>query len=120
IGTGLGKAANVCKTTDLTFSTEIQGDLGATGSPDANGQYAAITGNDPTRSVALSGATTGSSGGVGGQTSQQPDTFGQSSAFQPFLANSTSNSPTNYFIGGAGGSSGSGTTTIVCTVSNSC
>ena len=68
IGTGLGKAANVCKTTDLTFALEIQGDLGATGSPDANGQYAAITGNDPTQSVALSGAATGSSGGVGGQT----------------------------------------------------
>jgi hypothetical protein len=42
IGTRLGKAANDCKTTDLTFALEIQGDLGATGSPDANGQYAAI------------------------------------------------------------------------------
>ena len=42
IGTGLGKAANVCKTTDLTFSLEIQGDLGAAGSADANAQYAAF------------------------------------------------------------------------------
>ena len=60
IGTGLGKAANICRTTDLTFSLQIQGNLAATGSLDANAQYAAITGNDPTRSVALSGATTGS------------------------------------------------------------
>lgn len=122
IGTGLGKAANVCKTTDLTFSLEIQGDLGATGSPDANTQYAAITGNDPTRSVALSGATTGSSGGVGGQTSATGGTSGSGSSFQTFVSNSVSNNPTNYFssnVGGAG-SAGGTTTTIVCTVSGSC
>jgi hypothetical protein len=122
IGTGLGKAANVCKTTDLTFSLEIQGDLGATGSADANAQYAALTGNDPTRSVALSGATTGSSGGVGGQTSATGGTSGTGSSFQTFVANSVSNNPTNYFsssVGGAG-SAGGTTTTIVCTVSGSC
>ncbi|MGY4606973.1 hypothetical protein ACVW16_005385 [Bradyrhizobium sp. USDA 4474] len=123
IGTGLGKAANVCKTTDLTFSLEIQSDLGATGSADANAQYAALTGNDPTRSVALSGATTGSSGGVGGQTSATGGTSGTgSSSFQTFVANSVSNNPTNYFsssVSGAG-SAGGTTTTIVCTVSGSC
>jgi hypothetical protein len=118
IGTGLGKAANVCKTTDLTFALEIQGDLGATGSPDANGQYAAITGNDPTRSVALSG----SSGGVGGQTTPSGGSTTTGTAFQTFLANSTSNIPTNYFNSSGAGSAGSTTTatTIVCTVSNSC
>lgn len=124
IGTGLGKAANVCKTTDLTFSLEIQGDLGATGSPDANAQYAAITGNDPTRSVALSGAATGSSGGVGGQTSATTGSFFGSSSFQTFAANSVSNNPTSYFsssVGSASSISGSTTTTtIVCTVSGSC
>jgi hypothetical protein len=122
IGTGLGKAANVCKTTDLTFALEIQGDLGATGSPDANGQYAAITGNDPTRSVALSGAATGSSGGVGGQTTPSGGSTTTGTAFQAFLANSTSNNPTNYFSSSGAGSAGSTTTTttIVCTVSNSC
>jgi hypothetical protein len=118
IGTGLGKAANVCKTTDLTFALEIQGELGATGSPDANGQYAAITGNDPTRSVALSG----SSGGVGGQTTPSGGSTTTGSAFQTFSANSTSNNPTNYFSSSGAGSAGSTTTatTIVCTVSNSC
>ncbi|MET4456760.1 hypothetical protein ABIB10_006881 [Bradyrhizobium sp. RT3b] len=122
IGTGLGKAANVCKTTDLTFSLEIQSDLGATGSADANAQYAALTGNDPTRSVALSGATTGSSGGVGGQTSATGGTSDSGSSFQSFVANSVSNNPTNYFSSSVGGaSSASGTTTaIVCTVSGSC
>jgi len=122
IGTGLGKAANVCKTTDLTFSLEIQGDLGATGSADANAQYAALTGNDPTRSVALSGATTGSSGGVGGQTSATGGTSGTGSSFQAFVTNIVSNNPTNYFsssVGGAGLAGGT-TTTIVCTVSGSC
>jgi hypothetical protein len=119
IGTGLGKAANVCKTTDLSFALEIQGDLGATGSPDANGQYAAITGNDPTRSVALSG----SSGGVGGQTTPSGGSTTTGTAFQAFLANSTSNNPTNYFSAsssGAGSAGSTTTTTIVCTVSNSC
>ncbi|MBR1171009.1 hypothetical protein [Bradyrhizobium liaoningense] len=122
IGTGLGKAANVCKTTDLTFALEIQGDLGATGSSDANAQYAALTGNDPTRSVALSGATTGSSGGVGGQTSATGGTFGVGSSFQTFVANSVSNNPTSYFSSSVGGASSAGgtSTTIVCTVSGSC
>lgn len=124
IGTGLGKAANICKTADLTFSLEIQGNLGATGSPDANAQYAAITGNDPTRSVALSGATTGSPGGVGGSTGQQSGSLSGGSSLQTFSANSVSNNPTNYFTGGAGGAGGAGgtttTTTIVCAVSNSC
>jgi hypothetical protein len=126
IGTGLGKAANVCKTTDLTFSLEIQSDLGATGSPDANAQYAALTGNDPTRSVALSGAATGSSGGVGGQTSPTGGAFSSTASFQTFVANSVSNNPTNYFNPGAGASASSTTTTttttttIVCTVSGSC
>ncbi|WBL80301.1 hypothetical protein I3J27_07730 [Bradyrhizobium xenonodulans] len=123
IGTGLGKAANVCKTTDLTFSLEIQGDLGAIGSPDANAQYAALTGNDPTRSVALSGAATGSSGGVGGQTTPTGNTFSGASV-QTFVANSVSNNPTNYFsssVGSAGSAGGTTTTTtIICTVSGSC
>lgn len=121
IGTGLGKAANVCKTTDLTFASEIQGNLGSTGSPDANAQYAALTGNDPTRSVALSGA---SSGGVGGQSTPTGGSSGPSSSFQTFVANSVSNNPTNYFtssVGGAGSAGGTTTTTtIICTVSGSC
>lgn len=123
IGTGLGKAANVCKTTDLTFALEIQGNLGATGSTDANTQYAALTGNDPTRSVALSGAASGSSGGVGGQTTPTGGGFSGSS-FQTFVSNSVSNNPTNYFsssVGGAGSAGGTTTTTtIICTVSGSC
>ena len=124
IGTGLGKAANNCKTTDLAFAAEIQGNLGATGSSDANTQYAAITGNDPTRSVALSGAASGSPGSVGGGTGPQASAAGGNSAFQAFLANSVSNIPTNYFTGSASGAgaagSGTTTTTIICTVSNSC
>lgn len=124
VGTGLGKAANVCKTTDLTFSLEIQGDLGATGSPDANAQYAALTGNDPTRAVALSGAGAGSSGGVGGQTSPLGSTFNGGTSFQTFVSNSVSNVPSNYFSAGAGSAGSAGgnttTTTIVCTVSTSC
>src|SRR4051794_16384638 len=124
IGTGLGKAANVCKTTDLSFALEIQGELGATGSPDANAQYAAITGNDPTRSVALSGA---SSGGLGGQTTPTGSGSGGGFSSQTFVANSVSNKPGNYFSGGVGGagaagsaSGGTTTTTVVCTVSSSC
>lgn len=125
IGTGLGKAANVCKTTDLTFSLEIQSQLGATGSPDANTQYAAITGNDPTRAVAASGATTGSSGGVGGQTSPNGNAFTGGTPLQTFVSNSVSNNPSNYFsssVGGAGsaGNNATTTTTIVCTVSTTC
>ena len=100
IGTGLGKAANICRTD--TFSLQIQGNLAATGSPDANAQYAAITGNDPTRSVALSGATTGSSESVGDSTSQRDGSSSGSSAFQTFFANSESKDPTNYFMGSAG------------------
>ncbi|QPF90285.1 hypothetical protein [Bradyrhizobium commune] len=122
IGSGLGKAANVCKTTDLTFSLEIQGDLGATGSTDANTQYAAITGNDPTRSVALSGAASGSSGGSGGQTTPT-SISGFSSPAQTFVANSVSNNPTSYFsssVSGASSASGGTTTTFVCTVSGTC
>lgn len=124
IGTGLGKAANVCKTTDLAFALEIQGELGATGSPDANAQYAAITGNDPTRSVALSGA---SSGGLGGQTTPTGSGSGGGFSSQTFVANSVSNKPGNYFSGGVGGagaagsqSGGTTTTTVVCIVSSSC
>lgn len=123
IGTGLGKAANVCKTTDLPFASEIQGNLGATGSPDANSQYAAITGNDPTRAVALSGAAAGSSGGSGGQTSPTAGTFTGGTSFQTFVSNSVSNNPSNYFsasAGSAGSAGGNTTTTIVCTVSTSC
>ncbi|MBR0797168.1 hypothetical protein JQ615_17385 [Bradyrhizobium jicamae] len=128
IGTGLGKAANVCKTTDLTFSLEIQGELGATGSTDANAQYAALTGNDPTRSVALSGATTGSGGGSGGQTTPLGGAASFSSPLQTFVANSVSNKPTNFFTSStSGGGSLPATTTtntpitiIVCTVSRSC
>ena len=95
---GTGKAANIRR----TFSLQIQGNLAATGSPDANAQYAAITGNDPTRSVALSGATTGSPGSVGDSTSQRDGSPSGSSAFQTFFANSESNNPTNYFMGSAG------------------
>ena len=101
IGTGLAKAANICRTTDLTFSLQIRGNLAATGSPDANAQYAAITANDPTRSVALSGATTGSSESVG-DSSQRDGSSSGSSAFQTFFANSASKDPTNYFMGSAG------------------
>lgn len=115
IGTGFGKAVNICKATDLTFSLEIQGNLGATSSPDANAQYAAITGNDPTRSVALAGAASGSSGSVGGSTSQQGGSSSASSVFLAFQPNSVSNNPTNYFFGSAGSAivAGRNTTTTI-------
>jgi len=125
-GTGLGKAANGCKTTDLAFAPEIQGNFGATGSPDANAQYAALTGNDPMRDVALSGAATGSSGGLGGQTGPRGGSLSGGSSFQIFVANSTPNKPTNFFASSVGGAGSAGGTTtviaivIVCTVSNSC
>jgi hypothetical protein len=127
IGTGLGKTANVCKTTDLTFSLEIRSDLGATGSPDANAQYAAITGNDPTRAVALLGAGSGSSGSVGGQTSSAGSSFMGGTSLRTSVSSSVSNNPSSYFSASAGSAGSAGgstttttTTTIVCTVSTSC
>jgi hypothetical protein len=93
IGTGLGKASNICKAPDLGFATEIQTQLAGAGSSDANAQYAAITGNDPTRSVAAGGLGSGS---VGGQTTPVNGPSGGSSSLQTFSVNSVSNNPTNY------------------------
>jgi hypothetical protein len=115
IGTGLGKAANVCRTTDLAFSLEIQGDLAATGSTDAIAQYAVLTGNDPTGSVASSGA------GLGGETTARGGTFGTGSPSKAFVANSVSNNRSSSFSSGVGSAgSTAGGTTIVCTVSGTC
>ena len=105
IGTGLRKAANVCKTTDLAFALQIQGELAASGSPDANAQYAALTGNDPI------GATTGSSGGVGDQTTATGGRSSTGSSFQTFAANSVSNNPTNCFSSSVSGAGSAGGTT---------
>ena len=51
-GTGLGKASNDCKVPDLAFATEIQIQLAGAGSAEANAQYAAVTGNNSTGTVA--------------------------------------------------------------------
>jgi hypothetical protein len=124
-GTGLGKASNDCKVPDLAFATEIQIQLAGAGSADANAQYAAVTGNNPTGTVAAGGGAAGSPGEVGGSTGGSGGSSSGSAGVQAFAANSVSNNPTNFFgasVGGAGADGGGAgtTTTVVCTVSNSC
>jgi hypothetical protein len=114
IGTGLGKASNICKEPDLKFAGEIQSQLADTPSEEAKLKYAAVTGNKPIRSVA---AGAGSTGASGGQTSPFANLGGSSSTFQPFLANSVSNNPTNFFTSSVSGLGGASTTSFVSTTS---
>ena len=58
-GTGLGKASDDCKVPDLAFATEIQTQLAGAGSADANARYSAVTGNNPTGTVAAAGGGAG-------------------------------------------------------------
>jgi hypothetical protein len=123
IGTGMGLAAGVCIRPDPTFAAEIQTQLAATDSADAKTAYAAVTGNQLIGTVGGgAGGGAGSAGAVGGQTSPFFVPSGTSS-FQAFTSNSVSNTPTNFFnggAGGAGGSSTSSTTNVVCVVSSTC
>lgn len=111
IGTGLGQAAGLCLRPDPAFAADIQTQLAGTTSDNAKNAYAAVTGNQPIRSVAGGGGVSGgSSGGSTGGT--VGSTTGASSAFTQFGANSTANTQTSFFQGGASGASaGSSTTT---------
>jgi hypothetical protein len=126
IGTGLGLAAGICIRPDPTFAAEIQTQLAAIDSPDAKTAYAAVTGNQLIGSVG-GGAGGGSTGAVGGQTNPFFSPSGNS-AFQAFVSNSVSNTPTNFLSGGTTSGAGSSstttnittTTTVVCVVSSTC
>jgi hypothetical protein len=101
IGTGLGLGASICIRPDPTFAAEIQSQLAGTDSTDAKQQYAAVTGNQLIGAVG-GGAGAVSGGASGGQVGALAN-FTSSGGFQPFSANSVSNSPTNYFTGGVSG-----------------
>jgi hypothetical protein len=108
IGTGLGQAAGLCIRPDPTFAADIQTQLAGSPSDDAKRAYAAVTGNLPIRSVAGGGGVSG--GSSGGSTGTVIGPTGSSTAFTQFSSNSTLNTSTNFFTGGAGSASGIGTT----------
>ncbi|MCP3472155.1 hypothetical protein NLM33_17720 [Bradyrhizobium sp. CCGUVB1N3] len=129
IGTGLGTAADICRRPDLNFAIEIQTQLANSDSTEAQQKFAAITGNNPIRSVAAGGLGSGvgvSGGSVGGQTNPSTASSGSSSSFQAFTSNSVSNNPGSYFSASVSSASSSGSTTTttttikVCTVSTTC
>jgi hypothetical protein len=53
IGTGLGQAAGLCIRPDPAFAADIQSQLAGSTSDNAKNAYAAVTGNQPIRSVAV-------------------------------------------------------------------
>jgi hypothetical protein len=117
IGTGLGQAASLCIRPDPTFAADIQTQLAGTTSDAAKNAYAAVTGNQPIRSVAGGGGVSGgSSGGSTGGTLGSPTT---GTAFTQFSSNSILNTSTNFFTGstGSAGSAGTGGTTSTTSVS---
>lgn len=116
VGTGLGLAANICLVPDPKFAGEIAPLLADTPSEEAKLKFAAVTGNKPIGAVAGGGLGGGPSGGAsGGQTSPLGSLGGSASTLQPFLANSVSNSPSNYFTSSVGGLSSSFTSTTSVT-----
>ena len=63
IGTGLGQAAGLCIRSDPAVAGDIQTQLAGTTSDVAKNAYAAVTGNQPIRSVAGGGGVSGGSSG---------------------------------------------------------
>jgi hypothetical protein len=117
IGTGLGEAAGLCIRPDPAFAADIQTQLAGSTSDAAKNDYAAVTGNQPIRSVAGGGGVSG--GASGGSTGGSLTSSGGSTAFSQFSSNSTLNTATNFFTGGvSGGGPGSTTgTTAAASVS---
>jgi hypothetical protein len=115
IGTGLGQAAGLCIRPDPAFAADIQTQLAGSTSDAAKNAYAAVTGNQPIRSVAGGGGVSG--GASGGSTGGSLTSSGGSTAFTQFSSNSTLNSATNFFTGGTGAAGGAGSTTAATSVS---
>jgi hypothetical protein len=116
IGTGLGQAAGLCIRPDPAFAADIQTQLAGSPSDAARNAYAAVTGNQPIRSVAGGGGVSG--GSSGGSTGGSVTGSGGSTAFTQFSSNSTLNTATNFFTGStssAGGAGSTGTTTTAAT-----
>jgi hypothetical protein len=109
IGTGLGQGAGLCIRPDPAFAADIQTQLAGSTSDAAKNAYAAVTGNQPIRSVAGGGGVSG--GSSGGSTGGSLTSSGGSTAFSQFSSNSTLNSATNFFTGGTSSAGGAGSTT---------
>lgn len=114
IGTGLGQAAGLCIRTDPTFAADIQAQLAGSSSDNAKTAYAAVTGNQPIRSVAGGGGGGVSGGASGGSTGSLGTPAGNSN-FTTFSANSVLGNSTNYFTGSTASASGTGGTTAAST-----
>jgi hypothetical protein len=115
IGTGLGQAAALCLRPDPTFAADIQTQLAGSTSDNAKNAYAAVTGNQPIRSVAGGGGVSG--GSSGGSTGFVVGSTGTGTGFTPFTSSGTSNSSTNFFTGGGTSSASSIGTTATTSVS---
>ncbi|MBR1151596.1 hypothetical protein [Bradyrhizobium sp. JYMT SZCCT0428] len=114
IGTGLGQAAALCLRPDPAFAADIQTQLASSTSDNAKNAYAAVTGNQPIRSVAGGGGVSG--GSSGGSTGFVVGSTGTGTGFTPFTSSGTSNISTNFFTGG-GTSSASSIGTATTSVS---
>jgi hypothetical protein len=106
IGTALGQAAALCLRPDPTFAADIQTQLAGSTSDNAKNAYAAVTGNQPIRSVAGGGGVSG--GSSGGSTGFVVGSTGTGTGFTQFGSNGTSNSSTNFFTGGTSSASSIG------------
>jgi hypothetical protein len=113
IGTALGQAATLCLRPDPAFASDIQAQLAGSTSDNAKNAYAAVTGNQPIRSVAGGGGVSG--GSSGGSTGFVVGSTGTGTGFTQFGSNGTSNSSTNFFTGGTSSASSIGTTNIGAT-----
>lgn len=115
IGTGLGQAAGLCIRPDPAFAADIQSQLAGTTSDNAKNAYAAVTGNQPIRSVAGGGGVSG--GSSGGSTGGTLGPTTSNSSFTPFSSNSTINTASNFFTGGTSSAGGAGSTGTTATTS---
>jgi hypothetical protein len=115
IGTGLGQAAGLCIRPDPSFAADIQAQLAGSTSDNAKNAYAAVTGNQPIRSVSGGGGASG--GGSGGSTGFTLGPTASSTSFTPFSSNSTLNISTNFFTGGTSSAGGAGGQTATTSVS---
>jgi hypothetical protein len=118
IGTALGQAAGLCIRVDPAFAADIQTQLAGSTSDSAKNAYAAVTGNQPIRSVAGGGGVSG--GSSGGSTSGSATGFSTSgTGSTQFSPNSTLNTATNFFTGSTSSASPGSLTTTTTTSTTS-
>lgn len=109
IGTGLGQAAGLCIRSDPAFAADIQTQLAGSTSDTAKNAYAAVTGNQPIRSVAGGGGVSG--GSSGGSTGGSLGSTVAGTGFTQLSSTGTVNTASNFFQAGTTAASAASTST---------